>query len=273
MRILYVDIDSLRPDHLGCYGYDRNTSPTIDSLADSGVRFDRCYVSDSPCLPSRTALATCRVGAKNGVVTHYGHGQWPGVTDGNEGDVVDEQVYQFDLLPTVCELAGIDVPSGWDAEPFTSALRGEEFEGREYVVSGHGIYVYSRAVYDGDWVFVRILHPGVYSHPGLYNDPELPERGTELLHNVSRDPLMSENLVDEYPEKATELRSELDGWTARTVATEDAGGTDRLAEMALAEGPFLYADPEGLAELYRDLGRTKRQIQTVERSREWRPRW
>jgi hypothetical protein len=26
MRILYIDCDSLRPDHLGCYGYDRGTS-------------------------------------------------------------------------------------------------------------------------------------------------------------------------------------------------------------------------------------------------------
>ena len=35
MRILYIDIDSLRPDHLSCYGYLRQTSPNIDALADA----------------------------------------------------------------------------------------------------------------------------------------------------------------------------------------------------------------------------------------------
>ena len=29
MRILFLDLDTLRPDHLGCYGYQRNTSPTL----------------------------------------------------------------------------------------------------------------------------------------------------------------------------------------------------------------------------------------------------
>ncbi len=72
MRILYVDIDSLRPDHLGCYGYHRNTSPNIDRVAAQGVRFHNLYVSDSPCLPSRTALWSGRFGIHNGVVNHGG---------------------------------------------------------------------------------------------------------------------------------------------------------------------------------------------------------
>ena len=36
MNGLYIDIDSLRRDHLGCYGYHRDTSPVIDSLARDG---------------------------------------------------------------------------------------------------------------------------------------------------------------------------------------------------------------------------------------------
>jgi len=72
MRILYIDIDTLRPDHLGCYGYLRNTSPNIDRIAAEGVRFDNCYVSDAPCLPSRASLFTGQFGIHTGVVNHGG---------------------------------------------------------------------------------------------------------------------------------------------------------------------------------------------------------
>ena len=72
MRILYIDIDTLRPDHLGCYGYQRSTSPNIDALAAEGLRFENVHASDTPCLPSRTALLTGQFGIKNGVVNHGG---------------------------------------------------------------------------------------------------------------------------------------------------------------------------------------------------------
>ncbi|MDK2991858.1 MAG: choline-sulfatase [Clostridiales bacterium] len=72
MRILYLDLDTLRPDHLGCYGYHRNTSPNIDRIAERAVRFDNYYCSDAPCLPSRTALMSGRFGIHTGVVNHGG---------------------------------------------------------------------------------------------------------------------------------------------------------------------------------------------------------
>lgn len=72
MRILYLDLDTLRPDHLGCYGYHRDTSPNIDAVAAQGSRFDNYYCSDAPCLPSRTALMTGKHGIHSGVVNHSG---------------------------------------------------------------------------------------------------------------------------------------------------------------------------------------------------------
>jgi len=70
MRILYLDIDTLRPDHLSSYGYHRETSPNIDAVAREGIRFNRFYASDTPCMPSRAALFTGRFGIHNGIVNH-----------------------------------------------------------------------------------------------------------------------------------------------------------------------------------------------------------
>jgi arylsulfatase A-like enzyme len=72
MRILYIDIDTLRPDHLGCYGYHRETSPNLDRIASQGVRFENCYVSDAPCLPSRASMFTGQFGIHTGIINHGG---------------------------------------------------------------------------------------------------------------------------------------------------------------------------------------------------------
>jgi choline-sulfatase len=72
MRILFLDLDSTNPDHLGCYGYHRNTSPNIDKIAAEGVRFTNYYTSDAPCAPSRTALMSGQFGIRNGLVGHGG---------------------------------------------------------------------------------------------------------------------------------------------------------------------------------------------------------
>ncbi len=72
MRVLFLDLDTLRPDHLGCYGYQRDTSPNLDRLAAEGVRFTNCYCSDAPCLPSRAALVTGQFGICSGIVGHGG---------------------------------------------------------------------------------------------------------------------------------------------------------------------------------------------------------
>lgn len=53
-----ISIDTLRPDHLGSYGYERDTSPTLDRLAREGARFDQATSSSSWTLPAHAALFT-----------------------------------------------------------------------------------------------------------------------------------------------------------------------------------------------------------------------
>ncbi len=42
-NIILIVVDALRADHLGCYGYSRNTSPTIDGLSREGVLFEKAF--------------------------------------------------------------------------------------------------------------------------------------------------------------------------------------------------------------------------------------
>lgn len=72
MRVIMFDIDTLRSDHMGCYGYGRDTTPTMDAIAQEGVRFDQYYCPNAPCLPSRASLVTGRYGIRNGVLGHGG---------------------------------------------------------------------------------------------------------------------------------------------------------------------------------------------------------
>lgn len=57
-NVLLISIDTLRPDHLGCYGYHRDTSPRIDRLATEGALFENAISSTSWTLPAHAALFT-----------------------------------------------------------------------------------------------------------------------------------------------------------------------------------------------------------------------
>ncbi len=54
VNVLLLVVDALRPDHLGTYGYERPTSPTIDRLASEGLTFLNAY-AQAPCTNESTA--------------------------------------------------------------------------------------------------------------------------------------------------------------------------------------------------------------------------
>jgi arylsulfatase A-like enzyme len=57
-NVLFVCIDTLRADRLGCYGHDRATSPHLDQLAARGQRFTRAYATAPWTLPSVASMMT-----------------------------------------------------------------------------------------------------------------------------------------------------------------------------------------------------------------------
>ncbi|MCK5596985.1 MAG: sulfatase-like hydrolase/transferase [Candidatus Eisenbacteria sp.] len=58
LNVLLLVIDALRADHLGCYGYERDTSPNMDTLAEEGVLFRNAYTHGSRTKESTASLVT-----------------------------------------------------------------------------------------------------------------------------------------------------------------------------------------------------------------------
>ena len=57
-NVVLISVDTLRADHLSCYGYERATSPRIDQLAAEGALFETAISSTSWTLPAHAALFT-----------------------------------------------------------------------------------------------------------------------------------------------------------------------------------------------------------------------
>jgi len=75
--VLLITIDTLRADHLGCYGYPmekdplgegRGTSPVLDGLAADGVRFENAIVPMIATDPSHASIMTSLYPAEHGVL-------------------------------------------------------------------------------------------------------------------------------------------------------------------------------------------------------------
>ena len=57
-NVVVITIDTLRADHLGCYGYQHIRTPNIDALAAESARFERAYTPVPVTLPAHTAIFT-----------------------------------------------------------------------------------------------------------------------------------------------------------------------------------------------------------------------
>ena len=66
--ILLISIDTLRPDHLGIYGYGRDTSPFLDSMGREGVVFDQAWASAPWTLPSHATMLSARRPQNHGAI-------------------------------------------------------------------------------------------------------------------------------------------------------------------------------------------------------------
>lgn len=69
--ILLITVDTLRPDHLGLYGYERATSPNIDRYFADAAIFERAYTTNANTPPSVVSILTGQLPHEHGVRKFY----------------------------------------------------------------------------------------------------------------------------------------------------------------------------------------------------------
>jgi arylsulfatase A-like enzyme len=70
-NVVVVMIDTLRPDHLGFYGYPRNTAPFLNRLAKRSAVFERAFATSTWTAPSTASLFTGFYPTRHGVVQGF----------------------------------------------------------------------------------------------------------------------------------------------------------------------------------------------------------
>jgi choline-sulfatase len=217
MRILYIDCDSLRPDHLGCYGYTRSTSPNVDALAAEGRTFTNVYTSDAPCLPSRTAFYTGRFGIHTGVLNHGGRN-----ADVRRHGSVRWSRYprKFRTLATILKEHGLTTAmispfparhDGWQVVEGFSELYDTGGGGGE---TADEVYPYAR-----DWLTENAADEDWYLHVNFW-DPHTSHRtpmeyGTPFEDEPAPSWLTEELIEQQYGESGAHSARDLRGWGER----------------------------------------------------------
>jgi N-sulfoglucosamine sulfohydrolase len=170
--------------------------------------------------------------------------RWPGVT--KPGTVDDRHLVSFvDLLPTLMDIVALPKPAGIDGRSFAPLLRGEEQEGRDYVVTeynensgGHRDPMRSIITRDFAYIFnpwsngermMQTATKGTITYRRMQalakTDPKAAERlkffdrrVPEELYNYSTDADALENLVNNpaFRAERDRLTKLLDDWMVRT---------------------------------------------------------
>jgi len=132
MNVVLIAIDTLRADHLGCYGYDKAISPNIDELAKDSTIFMNCFTAGIPTHPAYTTIMTGMHPIIHRIVCHAGKENLP---------------HTIDMLPEILNKHGyltIAVDNLATAERIARA--GWFARGYNYYFSTGGITVISRGV-------------------------------------------------------------------------------------------------------------------------------
>ncbi len=135
-NVILISIDTLRPDHLGCYGYDRETSPSLDALCEEAVVFEETIAQAPSTLHSHASMFTS-------LLPHHHQATWAAKTRIPEAAVTVAEVFQQAGYRTAAFTGGgqMDRVFGLDQgfevfeQPVSQRFEGTVWKGVEWLES------------------------------------------------------------------------------------------------------------------------------------------
>ncbi len=206
-NIIFVLVDDLGKEWISCYGAEDISTPHIDQLARSGMRFDNFYVMPQ-CTPTRLSLLTAQYPFRHGWVNHWDVPRWGG------GAHFDErknpslplkmrelgyhtaitgkwQIDDFRVEPDALYKAGFNEYAMWTGYETGIEASAERYQD-PYIFTNEGSRTYQGAfgpdVFKNFAIdFIRrhkdtsffLYYPMVLTHPPLVNTPD--ETGETML--------------------------------------------------------------------------------------------
>ncbi len=225
------DRPGIREDLAGLHGLiwrlDEALGTMLEALDDSGLADDTVFIfTTDHGIAMPRAKGTCY---DPGIMTVLAL-RWPGRFDG--GRVQDELLTNCDLLPTLLDLAGAEVPPQVEGRSFLELLDEEDYEPRDDVfaeMTWHDQYNPMRAIRTNRYKYIRNFgwRPLVYMPADIYVAPageEMKEdfynevRPAEELYDLRADPLEQNNIIDDpaYEDVAWQLRTRVYNWMDET---------------------------------------------------------
>lgn len=112
-NILFFLVDDQRNDALGCYGNPIIQTPTIDSLANNGIRFTNAFVTTAICMASRATILTGMTSRSNGV-SSYQTKLKPNLTSDVYPKILGDNGYRTGFIGKFgFQVEGNDQPENW----------------------------------------------------------------------------------------------------------------------------------------------------------------
>lgn len=226
----------------GIHFMDEQIGKIVDYFTEVGLEEEVCFIISAD---HGESFGEQGIYLEHGMATESVHHvpliiKMPGVTHANTES--DALIYNVDVMSTIADVAGLDIPHGWDGQSFSNLLKDNSTSwDRDYLVLEHGLYACQRAVWDGKWWFIRTYDSGFYDFPHV------------VLYDLETDPNQIKNVATEYPEIVNLMDHRIAEWAQANVDRHHFM-IDPMQDVMKSGGPFRYIKLERWVKRLRDEG-------------------